>query len=81
MAACWSWERKTWSPTNERLGVGTYSTLWGPRRAVLAWSLILLAALCLAALTGMAAGALWLVAIPCLCAAGAGLWAARRFAH
>lgn len=45
--------RKIWAPESERLGVESYSSLWGPRRACLAWMGVATAASLLAIYAGV----------------------------
>ncbi|MGH6695867.1 UbiA family prenyltransferase [Sphingopyxis sp.] len=49
--------RKLWAPENERASVESYSALYGPRRAISAWLLCIMAALALLAGVGFATGA------------------------
>ncbi|MHA3979247.1 UbiA family prenyltransferase [Halovulum sp. GXIMD14794] len=48
--------RKTWAPEDEREGVESYSSLWGPRQAVAVWMGCVAVAAGLLALLGMALG-------------------------
>lgn len=55
--------RKTWAPENERIGVESYSGLWGARRAVMVWMGILAVAVVLAVAVGISGTALAWVAV------------------
>lgn len=57
--------RKIWAPAEERTGVETYTTLWGPFRAVAAW----LGAIYAAGITGAIAAHAVGVAVPVTAAA------------
>jgi 4-hydroxybenzoate polyprenyltransferase len=73
--------RKLRSPADEEEGVNTYSALWGPRAAVLAWLAAMLATAACAVLAAQAIGflvpvAVWLSAL--LCAAVYVAWGFLR---
>ena len=53
--------RKIRTPADEETGVQTYSALWGPRRAVLAWFTVMSLTTVFAVLAGHAVGATWIV--------------------
>jgi 4-hydroxybenzoate polyprenyltransferase len=54
--------RKIRAPADEETGVETYSVLWGPRRATMAWLVLMLCALLAATLAARAVDAQWIVA-------------------
>jgi 4-hydroxybenzoate polyprenyltransferase len=53
--------RKIRSPADEETGVQTYSVVWGPRRAVLAWLTVMAITTIFATLAAHAVGATWVV--------------------
>lgn len=72
--------RKLWAPESERVGVDTYSGLWGPKRAVTIWLVFVGISACLLIGVGIATGfalAFGLVAIAGVLACA---YAARRYA-
>ena len=48
--------RKLWAPDNERVGVDTYSGLWGPRRAAMIWVVFVAVSAALLIGVGIATG-------------------------
>jgi 4-hydroxybenzoate polyprenyltransferase len=54
--------RKLRAPADEETGVETYSVLWGPRRATMAWLVLMLCALVAATFAARAVDAQWVVA-------------------
>lgn len=73
--------RKLWAPENERIGVESYSKLWGPRRAARIWSVSIAAALILLIVTGYALGHVVPFAIVGCIAAAAAQVTAMRYAR
>jgi 4-hydroxybenzoate polyprenyltransferase len=71
--------RKTWAPINERHGVESYSSLWGARRACLAWMAVAAAASLLSIYVGVLVRAPLTVAIASLTALGLVLWCGSAF--
>ena len=53
--------RKIRSPADEETGVPTYSALWGPRQAVVAWLIVMSLTTVFAVLAAYAVGATWIV--------------------
>jgi len=53
--------RKIRSPADEEEGVQTYSAIWGPRRAVIAWFTVMTLTTIFALLAAHAVGATWVV--------------------
>ena len=73
--------RKTWAPEAERVGVETYSRLWGPGRAAWLFAALVVAAALVLAVLGAALGHLVAFALIGAAGAGAALWLARGFAR
>ncbi len=70
--------RKVWAPASERPGVETYSALWGPRRAAMAWTGCVTVALALLAWTLAAEGAPpWILPVGGVAAIACGTVAGR----
>lgn len=71
--------RKIWAPASERVGVDTYSALWGPRVAVTVWLGFVLCALALLIGVGLATGTALILALLGGVGALSCLWAGRRY--
>ena len=71
--------RKVWAPVQERIGVETYSALWGPRPAAAVWLSTVVGAALTLVVTGAVAGALWAAVAVAVALAMPAVLAWRRF--
>ncbi|SEW18618.1 4-hydroxybenzoate polyprenyltransferase [Cognatiyoonia koreensis] len=72
--------RKLWAPENERLGVDTYSGLWGPKRAAQVWMVFIGISAALLIGVGVATGHALAFTLIAVAATGYCILAALRYA-
>lgn len=72
--------RKLWAPESERVGVDTYSGLWGPKRAAFIWLIFAGISMTLLIGVGLATGFAFAFAVIALAGFAACLIVARRYA-
>lgn len=71
--------RKLWAPENERVGVDTYSGLWGPKRSANVWLVFVSISACLLIAVGIATGFALAFSVIAIVGLAACAYAARTY--